>query len=726
MTKKKIITFIILILVTSGSGYAGYAYYKQKKDNNTLSTSKESYYTVGTGDILSSIKVLGETSLLNEQKLKFNIEWTVLWVYVTEGKKVKTGDLLAELDKGQLKNELKEANIGYDNAKMRLDALILGLSGDEKTKEQLVLENLSRKIVLLDRDYTTLIANNRIKLEEKNKELEQSIARRNSSQKEAQINLDKLKLDITDQKKDLDYKRNTLADTKWSIEKSILDEAKGLDTRMYEQKKFLTDTYEDVNNDIASLYDSIRGLNEALEIDSEYKTLEQNVYFSAKNSSYRASSDSYYWKSKWALKTLELKYKEGDGSSLDIAFLIELIGLKKLVYENLYLAGDFTAKWAENSIEAADFSLSSIASIKSLSSGIRSSAYTSKMALPALIQKLQTLDSIEIIKEKSRIATEKLQKERDDLSSALSKSDREYANVITMSPEKVKELAFSQDKEARALEKLKRDIVDLERSTHDGEEDKRMEIQIMKQDYKIATKNFQKKFMNIEENEEVKLARNTIKQSQIVIDQVNKKIENYELRASFDGVIGSYSMKTGDKLTNAATTDERFIQLANPGLMEVRIKLDQIDIVKVAKGMETKVTFDAYPDKVFTGSLWAIDSKPIDENGVKKYQTKVIIDKGDLNIFSGMSANVDLVLAKKENVLLVPTMSIETDNDTGMHYMSVMRDGWKVKQNIEVGINGDGNTEVLSGAILGDQVLEINFDANAFKPEDFSQPTFGG
>lgn len=725
MNKKRVVIFSLVWLLLAGTcagGYYYFYYYQPSQKQETV--AKDVFSEAYTGEILSSIKVLWETNLLQEQKLKFNIEWNVVWVYVSEWKKVLAWELLAEIDKGQLQNELKEAQLNYENANINLWKIIDKLTGDDKKKELSALENQKRKIWLTAYDYNKLISDNETRLTDKYKQIEQTKLNLEKLQKDSKVAKDKLSSDISDQKTDLDYKKKTLSDEKWNIQKSILDEKKSLDSKNMDYNNTFINTYDGIENDITQFFDNLRTTNDYLRIDNEYKTISSNIYFSAKNISYKNEAENYYWWAKSAILTLEKEFKTWNKSTLTTQYLTKLLNLEKDVYDKLYTLWDMIVKWADNSIESESFLQSDISSIKSSGNSLRSTAYSSKKSIDDSILKLANLDTPNELQEKSRIAIEKLNKQLIDLEKDITKNQKDLDNLYLLLPEKIKEVDLQLDKETRAYNQLLLDVQDLKYKNSVALDDKKIEIQDIKQDYAIALKTFDKKYSNVDKNEEVLLQKNALKQAQIAIDQVNKKIESYEIRAPFDGVVDSFAMKVGDKLTNNAT-DEKFINLINPWVMEIKIKLDQIDVVKIKKWIEAQVTFDSYPDKVFTWVLWAPDSKPIDDNGMKKYQVKMIIDKWDLNIFSGMSANVDIVLDKVSDAILVPTMSIETDQNTGMSYVTLQKNAKKLKQTVEVWLNGNGVTQILSWVTVWDKVLEINFDANVFKPEDFVQPSYG-
>lgn len=721
MNKKKIIIITTIALLWFWSVAWWYYYFKVYKNQSwEQTTTQDVYYTVWTWDIATSIKVLWETNLLQEQKLKFNIDWEIKKVNVKVWDKVKAWDILAELDKTELQNDLKQANITYENAKIALDKLVDKSNNEDKIKDQTSLDDKKRKLDMSTYDLDKLKTDNEQKLKDKQKEID-----------DLKDSLEKLKIDsktqsqeindsLSDKKRDLDYKTATIQDEKWKLQKSIDDEKKSLNNKINDYNKSLINTYNQIDNDLNSIEDNLRVLNQALRIDNDLQKLEDNFFYSAKNSTIKNKATTYYWKTKAWYLDLQSKLSSLDKDKLTIDWLSKVLLFEKDIYENMYQTSIQVAAWADYSVETESFTQSDISSIKSQANSIKTSSATLKSSVDDNVNKLKDADTPETLTKKSSLEVEKLQKDLKDLDINYEKLQKEYSNLSLTTPEKIKALEKSIIDKNIEIQKTTTDLKELKYTTNLSYEDKKIEFKNLKSDYEIELKNFEKKYWSSWESEEIKVARNALKQAEIWIDQVNKKILNYELHSSFDWIIDSLTLKTWDKLSSSNSTDEKFIHLVNPWLMEIKIKLDQIDIVKVSVWVPVNVSFDSYPDKIFTWSINSIDSKPIDDNWTKKYEVKVIIDKWDLNIFSWMSANVEIVFEKKQNVILIPTMSIEMDDKTWTNFITILKDWKKLKQTVEVWLNSDWNTQILSWANVWDQVLQINFDENKFKPEDFN------
>lgn len=154
------------------------------------------------------------------------------------------------------------------------------------------------------------------------------------------------------------------------------------------------------------------------------------------------------------------------------------------------------------------------------------------------------------------------------------------------------------------------------------------------------------------------IAQNWIKQSELVIANTKKWIENYQIIAPFDWKIRKIDFNIWDKIV---ATDNKFIYIENPDLVDISLLLDQVDIVQVEEWMLAEVEFDAYPGIIFHWVLWEIDTSANISAGVVSYTVKIRINKWDYKIYGWMSANVKIIKNQKKNVIQIPTSYVQTE-----------------------------------------------------------------
>lgn len=111
-------------------------------------------------------------------------------------------------------------------------------------------------------------------------------------------------------------------------------------------------------------------------------------------------------------------------------------------------------------------------------------------------------------------------------------------------------------------------------------------------------------------NDEIEPLQDAVDSAQLELTTVLKEYEDYKIIANFDGVVTKLNMQVGDSIgsSSASSSDEKYIYVETPDLLEVQLEVDQIDIVKIHLGMPVQVYVDALPDVMFEGRFSEIDT----------------------------------------------------------------------------------------------------------------------
>jgi RND family efflux transporter MFP subunit len=209
------------------------------------------------------------------------------------------------------------------------------------------------------------------------------------------------------------------------------------------------------------------------------------------------------------------------------------------------------------------------------------------------------------------------------------------------------------------------------------------------------------------------------------LERVKTDAEKYEIIAPFDGIVRQIDYKVGD---NILSDDEKFVYIENPNLLSINISLDQIDIVKVEEGQKANIVFDALPEKTFEGYVDEVNQTPVNTSGVVSYSVTIALNRGEEKIFSGMTAEVEVMLSELKDVLLIPNTAIHSQGERSSVLLKA-DDGAPRRTMIETGETDDKSTEVKSGLKEGDIVLEEALSGVSFDSQDmpFNQRSnFGG
>jgi HlyD family secretion protein len=125
-----------------------------------------------------------------------------------------------------------------------------------------------------------------------------------------------------------------------------------------------------------------------------------------------------------------------------------------------------------------------------------------------------------------------------------------------------------------------------------------------------------------------------------------------------DGIVVSRSVDVGQTVAASFQTPTLFTIAQDLTKMQIDTSIDEADIGKIKTGQEAEFTVDAYPDRTFQGRVEQIRIAPITVQNVVTYDVVVKVDNKDMLLKPGMTANVSVVVANRENVLKVPNTAL--------------------------------------------------------------------
>jgi HlyD family secretion protein len=103
---------------------------------------------------------------------------------------------------------------------------------------------------------------------------------------------------------------------------------------------------------------------------------------------------------------------------------------------------------------------------------------------------------------------------------------------------------------------------------------------------------------------------------------------------------------------------ELFIIAQNLAEMQVETSIDESDVGRLTEGMDATFTVDSFPGRVFQSKVLQIRKAPITIQNVVTYTVLISADNPDLKLLPGMTANVRIVVDKRDNVLRVPNAAL--------------------------------------------------------------------
>ncbi len=201
--------------------------------------------------------------------------------------------------------------------------------------------------------------------------------------------------------------------------------------------------------------------------------------------------------------------------------------------------------------------------------------------------------------------------------------------------------------------------------------------------------------------DDLALAEARYKAAEAALAEAEADLEGATLRAPFAGTVLTVNVRPGDRVSS----NQVAIVLADLEELRVLAYVDETEISQVERGQEVEVTFDAFPGRRFRGEVLEVPLRGELVGNVVTYEVPVSLEgTGGVPLKPGMTANLRVIVGRREGVLLVPTMALE-QGDEGYVVRVVELDGGEVLVPVEVGLSDGTYTEVLRGLNEGDQVV---------------------
>lgn len=230
----------------------------------------------------------------------------------------------------------------------------------------------------------------------------------------------------------------------------------------------------------------------------------------------------------------------------------------------------------------------------------------------------------------------------------------------------------------------------------------------------------------------VSTAQRNLASAQAALEQATAKAAERTVKAPSSGSIVELNAKVGATVTGGMIMGEsdtsggkQCMQIADLSKMKVTVQVGEKDIAKIAVGQSANVTYPAFPDIVSQGTVTAIasvaNSDAANGGGSVTFNVDILIEAPDARLKPGMTAEVSVVTEQLNDVVMVPTMALMTED--GEHYYANVAtdDEGKHTRRVKVTVVTQNDNEAVVGKTQvkrDDQGNEINPNVPVTKLRD--------
>ena len=229
--------------------------------------------------------------------------------------------------------------------------------------------------------------------------------------------------------------------------------------------------------------------------------------------------------------------------------------------------------------------------------------------------------------------------------------------------------------------------------------------------------------------------RADIQQAEAELEMARVRLNRSVVVAPISGVVIQKTVEAGQTVA-ASLSSPPLVKIAELEEMKVSAFVDEADIGKVKVGQEVEFSVDSYPGRTFEGKVVRIFPSPLIKDNVVTYDTEIRVPNKDLALKPGMTANVTIILARRQDVLIAPGAALRiSGRDIRQLYPDlprrgggrrrgrpsaeqrrrwmlegrggvwVYRDDKPARARIRFGATDARNMEIVSGLEAGDQVI---------------------
>ncbi|MCI5824083.1 MAG: efflux RND transporter periplasmic adaptor subunit [Candidatus Gastranaerophilales bacterium] len=220
---------------------------------------------------------------------------------------------------------------------------------------------------------------------------------------------------------------------------------------------------------------------------------------------------------------------------------------------------------------------------------------------------------------------------------------------------------------------------------------------------------------------QIEAAKAQIVQAQAQYKTALTNLDYTKITAPVDGMIISRKIDVGQPVAASFQAPELFTIAQDLKKMQIEVNVSEADIGKVEKGQSVIYTLDGYPDSEFYGKVTQVRISPTTVSNVVTYSVIVEVENEDLKLKPGMTANVQIVTKKVENVYCVSNSALKVNINKKNEIMKYENPGIWILENktpkrveVEIGISDDEKTQIISNKLKqSDKIIIGIMDAKS-------------
>lgn len=209
---------------------------------------------------------------------------------------------------------------------------------------------------------------------------------------------------------------------------------------------------------------------------------------------------------------------------------------------------------------------------------------------------------------------------------------------------------------------------------------------------------------------EMAKAKAQVAQSKAALERAEEDLRNSTITSPIDGLVLSKDVEVGNAVSSILVLGSQATLLMTLGdVSDVYVlgKVDQADIGKVYVGQRARIVVESFKDRKLEGQVTKISPLGVEKDNVTTFEVRVSIHNPGNELKANMSANAEILLEEKKNVLLLPENAIVYDKQrkASVDVPDSGNEKGRRRVPITIGLSNGVKTELVSGLKDGEKVI---------------------
>ena len=225
-------------------------------------------------------------------------------------------------------------------------------------------------------------------------------------------------------------------------------------------------------------------------------------------------------------------------------------------------------------------------------------------------------------------------------------------------------------------------------------------------------------------------ANHQVDQARAGLTDTQEQLAKTVLRAPMSGEVTRLAVEVGEVAVPGTFSRETalLMTISDLSVIQVNVRVDETDVVRLHMGDSTEVSIDAFPDTTFSGRVTKIAKSSVQgasalgtTNQAVDYDVEITIDDPPVEVRPDLSATAKIVTATRDSVLSIPIIALTVREHTPISTETnpvdttaeaeetegvfVITDGMAQFRPVKTGIAGEEHFEVLEGLTFGDSIV---------------------